>query len=426
MNCPICQTSEWENVDRFRIKPHKMSMCKCCGFISYPDKYQTEEEIKKHYRESYRPPPTASHLWTGERKIWYHEHVLRPLIEEWKRAELKPVIGEIGSAMGMFVKWMSDQIDCDIQGTELTTSFRRVAYHEFGVELAEDLDWTKKYDMIASYHVLEHMLDPDKQLEKYVNALSDRGVLYLSVPVWFREAVNFGSHGFTIEYYWAPDHINCWAESHLEYLLSRAGLEPIFKNTDIYGNTYLLKKRTEPIEVPKPQDVEWERLKLVDICERQFKCWKYIQENETALAIEAYPNCPVAWAHHYEMQRAQFDKNHDELDKFLAMAVASCPHTSDAFTFAADIMCRYERYKDAYEFYERALDKKPNNPTILLGMGNCVRQTAIRETDPKKKADLFKKASNVTRRVRDTSLEKTAEATSFMYHDMALIPMAGE
>ncbi len=232
MRCIVCDHTEWKNVDQVRIKPQGLSQCTHCGFFSYPDKYKTEEEIKEHYRKEYRGAPTVHNALTGERKLHYHDSFLSPLFQSWKEQGLtNPVIGEIGSAMGMFLNWIKQQIPgAEVHGTELTTTFRRVAKHEFGIDLVEDFDFTKQYDMIASYHVLEHQLDADVMLKKYRDCLKDSGVMYLSTPVWFREALNFGAPGFDIEYYWAPDHINAWSEGHLEYIIQKAGLQIIFKN----------------------------------------------------------------------------------------------------------------------------------------------------------------------------------------------------
>lgn len=429
MRCPVCDQTKWKNVDHVRLKPSGMAMCEHCGFVSYPKKYQTEEQIKAHYRKDYRPAPTNQNLFSGERKLWYHEMFLRPMIEEWKKAGVKPAVGEIGAAMGMFLRWFQEQIECEsVHGTEWTTSFRRVAAHEFDVKLDEDFDFSKKYDLIVSYHVLEHQMDPDKMLERYANCLKPGGIFYLSTPVWFREATNFGQAGFDIEYYWAPDHINCWGEEHLEEVIKRAGLVSIMKNDNVYGNTYLLRKMTLPEFKEAGKSVaKFDQPKYLDAAERMFQCWKHIQENETALAVESYKNCPQAWIHHYEVNRAKLNDNREEMDKFLDMAIKACPNTADVLMMAGDVMQRYERWGDAYKTFEKALAQKPNNPTILMAMANCLRQNAMRMKDnPEKRVELFEKALAIVGRVRSTSLEIAPSAISWIFHDMAHIPFEGE
>jgi SAM-dependent methyltransferase len=422
MQCPVCRHPEasWENVDRFRLKPSGMSLCNSCGFVSYPSKYKSEDEIKAYYRKAYRPAPQASNLFTGERKLQYHAHFLTPLFEEWKKHGLtNPVVGEIGSAYGLFLNWVRQQFpEGQIYGTELTDSYRRVAFHEFGIKLEDELDKTKKYNLIASFHVLEHQLDPDIRLKEYADLLTPGGLLYVSVPIWFRDANNGAMSGYDIEYYWATDHINAWSEEHLEHIFARVGLEPVMKNTDIYGNTYLLKK-VEPYAEPKTFD----KAKYLKEVELLYKAWLHLQENQTALAINVWPNCPAAWSNHYELNRATLDKDFRALQDYLERAVASCPHSSDAAFFAGDVMLRYEKFEQALKYFNISLKKKPNNPTILLAIGNVYRQKAAREKDPEKKKALLKSAIEVGRFVLNISSETVPQALSWVYYDQAQLPV---
>ena len=156
MRCVVCSSNDWENVDEYRdLQKHDgkdvgMSICKTCGFVSYPEKYKTDEEIKEYYRKDYRGgPPTYGNIVTGRRKLGYHEHFLKEVILKWRDDKVKPVIGECGSAIGMVMHWFKQVVPgCEVHGTELTTNYRRVAKNEYGIELKEDFDLTKKYDLI--------------------------------------------------------------------------------------------------------------------------------------------------------------------------------------------------------------------------------------------------------------------------------------
>jgi hypothetical protein len=87
MHCPVCRNTEpkWKNVDHVRIKKSGMHMCEHCGFFTYPDRIKSKEEILAYYRTGYRPGPQVNNLFTGERKLQYHERFLGPLFEEWKK-----------------------------------------------------------------------------------------------------------------------------------------------------------------------------------------------------------------------------------------------------------------------------------------------------------------------------------------------------
>jgi 2-polyprenyl-3-methyl-5-hydroxy-6-metoxy-1,4-benzoquinol methylase len=428
MRCPICDTdNQWTNVDQYRLrkvdeKGNPINMCQCdgCGFVSYPSKYQSEDQIKEHYRSSYRTAPQATALFTGERKLQYHNFFLTPLFEEWKKAGLtNPVVGEIGSAYGMLLNWIRQQVPgAEVHGTELTTTYKRVAYHEYGLRLTDDFDMSRKYDLIISYHVLEHQLDPDKRLKEYASCLKDGGIFYLSAPIWFRELSNSGGAGFDIEWYWAPDHINGWAQEHLEEVIAKAGLEIIMRNTEVYGNTYILKKATTPYEKKTFDAAKYKK----DI-EKIFTAWKLHQENKSKEAIELWPNLPSAWTNHYEYRRSEFHKSRAETDKYLSAAIESCPNSSETLLFVADIMTRYERYDEAFDVLSRGLKKKPNSPPMLMGIANCYRMKALKEQDEKKKAELYAKSVNTLRFLLNVSSESLSQALTWIYADEANLPI---
>jgi SAM-dependent methyltransferase len=425
MKCPVCDGEEWQNVDKYRLKPQETHMCSGCGFVSYPTKYKSKEEILEYYRKDYRKPPNVTNLYSGERKLHYHESFLGPLFGAWKKdGKTKPVIGEVGAAYGVFLNWLKTYHfpEAELHGTELTTSFRRIAFHEYGLRLEEELP-KKKYDMICSYHVLEHQQEPDKELAMYVDMLAPGGFVYLSTPIWFREAMNFGSSGFDIEYYWHPDHINAWSEEHLEAIIDKAGLQIVLKNDDIYGNTYLLQVKKDDSHKVFSFDPD----KCLVQMERLYGAWQALQEGDTAMALEAWPNCPAAWITHYEISRASLHKlGFPAIQEFFEKAIAACPNGPEALSLAGDVSTRYEQYDIALTYLTRALQRKPNNPTVLMAMGNCFRQKALREKDLIKREQFFKESVNIGQFVRQTSLEVAGHATTFLYHDQAMLPFEGE
>jgi len=84
MRCCNCDENNWMNVDEMRIKPSGMSICKNCGFVSYPDKWKSEEDLKKFYKADYRRAPTVGNYHTGQKKLSYHEAFLGEYLNDWK------------------------------------------------------------------------------------------------------------------------------------------------------------------------------------------------------------------------------------------------------------------------------------------------------------------------------------------------------
>ena len=428
MRCCVCDsTDKWENVDEYRMAPKGMHICNGCGFVGYPEKYQTEEEIKEHYREDYRPAPSINNLYTCVRKLHFHEAFLHDTFDKWKKeGKTKPKVLEIGAAFGTVLNWVRSQHfpEAELNGTELTTSFRRVAYHEYGLNLMEEPDLSKKYDIIMSYKVAEHQMDVDKRLAEYREALSDDGLLYISVPTWFDQMTNFGMEGFDLEYYYHPDHINTWTKKLFEQVLKKAGFEIIKHDGLVYDDTYLCKKAKPSTELEYEDPV-----KIKKIMDRIKQAYLLASEGKFKDALEVYPKYVGAWQNHYEHTRAQLHKEKqnqvsfkDIKELYIEPMMKYCGETFDTLRFSGDLAMRYENWDNALKFLEKALEIKRANPGILHSIAECYRQIELREKDAKKKIQLRAQALQVSRFLSDADLQARPQAITCIYADAAKIP----
>jgi SAM-dependent methyltransferase len=417
-------------VDEFRLKPSGMSMCKGCGMVSYPAKYKTPEEIKRYYLKEYRKntAPSVMNLYTGQRKLHYHAHFLKELIDQWKKDGFEtPVICEVGAAFGMALNWFKKQCfpNATILGTEWDLNMRRNCWHEWKIKLDEDFDPTRKYDLIMSYKVAEHMLDADQRLRDYATSLSDNGRLYISVPIWFGSLNNFGKQGFDLEYYYHPDHINVWSKKLFESVLKKAGLEVIKFNDTFYDSTYLCKRNdalmSEPREFENPEDI----LAKLD---KIFKANQAGMDGDYDKAVEIYPNFPYAWEGRYEKNRAKIHEKGFKFifDNYLQAAIDACPSSAEVRVVVADICMRYEKYQEATKFLDLSLKMKPENPDAIKRLMMCFTELGNRTTDQEQKVAYFKEARNVARYLRDISKQDEPEAISWIYNHNARIEMPHE
>lgn len=427
--CICCDGTEWKNVDEYRYKPSGMAMCTNCGMISYPKIVSDEAGLKDFYREEYRDVPTINNVFTGQRKLQYHNEFLRGLFAEWKKAGKEaPVVTEIGSAFGLFVHWMRANFPRgDIGGTELTLSYRRVAFHEYGIFLAEDLDEQKAHDMIVSYKVAEHMPNFDRELERYARALKDDGRLYISVPTWFGPLTNFGVGGFSLEYYYHKNHVNVWTQDHFERILWKAGFAIESENHTFYDNTYLCRKvpmardLLDQVPMPCPNKIE-DKLKAVFVAAKAYDEAKFDD------AIAAYPNFPDAHVGRYESNRAGWHKLGFEgiKEQVLDPAIKACPDSAQLRLFIADVAMRYDQFKLAMSSIDQSLGMRPNHPAALTMLSQAYRQVADRTEDPVEKAKAFMEAREVLKFLKVVSAQSRDDATNWMFHDHARIPMPQE
>ena len=426
MKCCICGTDDWKNVDEFRDKPAGMAMCNGCGFISYPAQWKSEEDLKEFYRKDYRKPPTIQNLHTGQRKLHFHNAFLKEIFKVWaETGKEAPVVGEIGAAFGMFLNFVRDQFPkADLNGTELTKSFRRNAYHEFGLNLTEELDLTKKYDLISSYKVAEHQCDIDKYLRQYVEALKPDGVLYISVPTWLGRLNNFGAPGFTLEYYYHPNHINVWTRKLFETLLKKVGAKIVKYDGSMYDDTYLCVRDDELMKEEPVYEDPTEILKRLTRVKKAGDAFAASRYDE---AIEAWPDFPDAHAHRYETRRAEFHKlGFDGIKKeVFDVALKCCPGSPEIYYLIGDVSWRYERFHDAVLAFEQMLILRPANTSALHNLAKCHRSiglAAFVQGEIGKGFQGTAKARNIMKYLREVSAADEVEAVNRIYDDNAKLP----
>lgn len=424
MNCPICGADHWEKIDQYRFKPQGMSICLECGFCSYPDRWKTDEEIKAHYRKDYRSCPTASNLYTGQRKLHFHDAFLTPLFNEWKKeGRENPEICEIGAAYGMALAWARDSYPgAKVSGTELTISYRRNAYHEYGIELTEDFDDSKQYDLIMSYKVAEHQLDIDRMLAKYRSCLKPNGLMYISVPCWFGQMNNFGMPGFDIEYYYDPNHINMWTKKLFESLLKKVGFEIIKENHIIYDSTYLVKP-CDPKELTKDdfEDVKQIKHKLEAIR----LAFIAFTESRFDDAILLYKDFPAAHISKIELTRKEIFSHDWQWIKanVIEKIFTDCAECAELWTCATDLAMRARQFDEAIRFAEGGLRAKPGNPVSLGQMINIMREIALSSETQEKKNHYFAQARQIARHLKEASLQNQREAVDFIYLFNSQLPI---
>jgi len=430
LRCIVCNsTDKWENVDHVRNKPAGMHICTNCGFTSYPSKWQSKEAILEHYRKNYRQPPTHANVFTGQRKLHFHEAFLGSVFEEWKTKGLKPQITEIGAAFGMALAWLRARVPgAQVEGTELTTSFRRVAQHEYNIKLTEDFDDTKTYDLIMSYKVAEHQLDADKELRRYALCLKETGYLYISVPIWFTRMHNFGATGFSMDYYYDPNHINVWTRKHFEGLLKKAGLEIVKQDHVLYDSTYLCKRNdalmNEAVEFENPEEIK-AKMMAIKNAKTLYDAGKYEE------AIAAFPDFPVAHVNKLEMTRKQvFEKGWEYIkEHVIEPAQRACPGCYDISVMATDLAMRANKWEEALKYCEIALQQKPETPTSLSQLIYIYREMAIqagRMRSFEEESHYFAQAISVAKHLRNVSLQSQSEATDRIFEYAACIPTESE
>jgi 2-polyprenyl-3-methyl-5-hydroxy-6-metoxy-1,4-benzoquinol methylase len=174
MACSVCQS------DRIQIVDSDFNFCRCdsCGYV-FDSPRPSFAEISAFYSQA------------GKYDMWLKGERARDML--WKR-RLKKVLQsgakgrllDIGTGYGQFLQHARTLFD-DVSGTEVSESAIALAREKYGLPLLagqiEELDLPpRSFDTITLFHVLEHVPDPGKLIDRCHGLLRAQGTLVIAVP----------------------------------------------------------------------------------------------------------------------------------------------------------------------------------------------------------------------------------------------------
>ena len=230
--CPVCEGNEFKlkySLKDYRItqEPFTLASCQNCNFIVTQD-VPPFDRIGKYYES----PEYLEHSNKSEGIFDLTYNTLRRTMFAYKYRMIKNLHGEktildIGAGSGQFLHYM-DQKGYKVSGVELSSKAREYAKNNFGLilktpEELHSIDNTSKFYTITLWHVIEHLYDVHKTIQKLSTLLERDGYLIIAVP---------NSDSFDAKYYgkyWAgwdaPRHLWHFTPSTLRSVMKKHGFE---------------------------------------------------------------------------------------------------------------------------------------------------------------------------------------------------------
>lgn len=236
-SCPVC--NEVYIKPFCRVKNGKLVQCQCCQLIFFTPRPSLEELADFYntatYREGYESSTMAGRAFAKAR----YKQLQNAIAHHAPLLLTKPdkCLLDVGCGVGDLLS-VATQVGWEITGTELSSIAVAKANKLIGnrVLMGDILSLNmpeNTYDLITIYHVIEHLLDPVKTLEKIYYLLKPTGIAFIETP-------NIGSFGSKIRgEKWSqikpPEHINYFQMSSLKYALKQAGFQQfsVFTNAPI-------------------------------------------------------------------------------------------------------------------------------------------------------------------------------------------------
>jgi len=202
--------------------------CPTCKLISISE---IPDDLGNYYAEGYYVIPSLDKL----KRIARAE---RFKIEMIKKFAMSGALLEIGAAFGVFA-YQAKQAGFKVDAVEMNERCCQYLEKEVGINVIKSdapqkaVESMAKHDVIAMWHVLEHLADPWKCLSALADNLSPRGILIVATPN--PQSFQLKVMGAQWPHIDAPRHLNIIPKEVLEDYLKRHELELVMVTTDDQG-----------------------------------------------------------------------------------------------------------------------------------------------------------------------------------------------
>lgn len=233
-DCPSCGRERPSRLKKF----HSVSLAKCggCGFV-FADMTPTGEELADHYAHKYanKYSPDAWVSPTTRKR-------LTELVATFEQFRTHGRLLDVGCGQGLLLEAAASQ-NWHPFGTEYSADAiefgRSRGFEMWDGELLKDSYPADYFDVIVMTEVIEHMVEPGRDLSLVMNFVRPGGLLYLTTPNFDSLSRRvLGDRWNVIEY---PAHLGYFSPSSLEHLCNRCGFDSELIETTGFSPTRFKK-----------------------------------------------------------------------------------------------------------------------------------------------------------------------------------------
>ena len=229
------------------VNKFKIIDCENCNFIHswpIPSKKDLDNFYEKQFYESKRKKDYFSNQ--KRQNKWWDKIFLNRLERFEDIIKKKGSIIDIGCGPGFFIK-TAQKNGWKAYGIDPSPSVIKIAKQKLKLKNVKIMDYQdlvyekKKYDIIYSNGVIEHIADPKKFLNILYKILKKRGILFLSAANDFN-IFQYMSLKTTKKPWWIvpPEHINYFRVSDINKVFNKKKFKIKYLNTTFPIEVFLL------------------------------------------------------------------------------------------------------------------------------------------------------------------------------------------
>lgn len=247
MICNLCNSYDNSIISKWtRFEKSNILKCNNCCLV-FKEISETKKDIESFYKKEYRRSKTFP-VQTAEEH--YNDNITKKDVDDRinfivKNIDLKDKnILEIGSASGGLMEKLQGA-DAKIEGVELNDEYRNFS-KKFGfnvyAEPIEDLNIKNAYDMIVSFHTLEHFVDPRSAIRSIYIALKTDGIFLGEVPNQNDWRISIFDNFIVKRLHYDPSHNYYFSSVSLNKYLETCGFDLIrFETVERYNSILQLR-----------------------------------------------------------------------------------------------------------------------------------------------------------------------------------------
>lgn len=249
MRCNLCGSEDNEIIFEYtRFERNNILRCKTCGLV-FLKLGKTKSEIESSYEKSYRKVDTLPEKSAEE---MFNDPVIRHDCKnriEWIRKRYGNINGkrilEIGSSSGYFLDTLSSA-GAKVVGVELTADYANYAKNlgfTIYTKPIEDIGFKNEFDLVVSFHTIEHVVDPMSVLHATVLSLNMGGVFMGEVPNQDDWRIRIFDNYTVKRFHYDPFHCYYFSPKTLTNYLKKCGFNDLMLETAERYNSLVQLRR---------------------------------------------------------------------------------------------------------------------------------------------------------------------------------------